>query len=116
MQDYYDILDIPSTATLLEIKRAYRRLVRQHHPDVTQGAENGYMKQLNEAYEVLGDEQKRAAYNAKLLSVYRKTVKKLEQEFDESSSPSRPASAKKMTWAEGMQGFVQELKKEMQGE
>ncbi len=115
MQDYYDILAISSTATLLEIKRAYRRLVRQHHPDITQTAENGYIKQLNEAYEVLRDEQKRAVYNAHLLDMYRRTVKKLEQQFQQPDT-HLVSDGRKMTWTEGMQGFVSELKKEMKEE
>ncbi len=116
MQDYYDILGTPSTATLLEVKRAYRRLVRQHHPDITQTAENGYIKQLNEAYEVLRDEQRRAVYNAHLLDMYRRTVKELEQQFQQQSDTNQSVDGKKMTWTEGMHGFVSELKKEMKEE
>lgn len=65
MDDYYKILGVPRTATEKEIKRAYRDLARQFHPDLNPGdtsAENRF-KQINEAYEVLGDPDKRARYD-----------------------------------------------------
>lgn len=64
-QDYYETLEIEKGATADEIKRAYRRLARQHHPDVNpddEAAEERF-KQLSEAYEVLSDPQKRQAYD-----------------------------------------------------
>ncbi|WP_371378995.1 DnaJ C-terminal domain-containing protein [Sporomusa aerivorans] len=65
--DYYEILGIVKTATEKEIKQAYRKLARKHHPDLHQGdakkqAEEKF-KQINEAYEVLGDPGKRAKYD-----------------------------------------------------
>jgi len=63
--DYYDVLGIPRTANETDIKRAYRNLARQHHPDVSSdkaGAETKF-KEINEAYEVLSDPQKRANYD-----------------------------------------------------
>lgn len=63
-QDYYEALEVPRTASQEEIRRAYRRLARKHHPDVNKdpGAEDRF-KQISEAYEVLRDEEKRARYD-----------------------------------------------------
>src|SRR3989344_3197976 len=62
MSDYYEILGIPHNATKEDIKKAYRRLAHQFHPDKTQGDEKKF-KEINEAYQVLGDEKKRAQYD-----------------------------------------------------
>ena len=65
MADYYDILNIPRTADEKEIRQAYRRLARQHHPDVNPGdaAAAERFKTINAAYEVLSDADKRAKYD-----------------------------------------------------
>lgn len=63
-RDYYEVLGISRTASEEEIKKAYRKLAMKYHPDVNKepGAEDKF-KEINEAYEVLGDEQKRASYD-----------------------------------------------------
>ena len=64
-KDYYSTLGVAKTATEKEIKQAYRKLARKHHPDVNPGdksAESRF-KGLNEAYEVLGDPDKRRKYD-----------------------------------------------------
>jgi len=64
-RDYYEILGIPKTATNAEVKKSYRRLAVKYHPDKNPGdphAEERF-KELGEAYDVLIDEQKRAAYD-----------------------------------------------------
>ena len=63
-RDYYEVLGVSQTASQDEIKKAFRRLARQYHPDVNKesGAEAKF-KEINEAYEVLSDEQKRAVYD-----------------------------------------------------
>lgn len=64
-KDYYDILGVKRDATEAEIKSAYRKLARKYHPDVnkTKEAESKF-KDINEAYEVLGDKQKRQRYDS----------------------------------------------------
>jgi DnaJ-class molecular chaperone len=66
-QDYYDILGVKKTVDAKELKKAYRRLARQYHPDLHAGEKKAEMekkfKELNEAYEVLGDEANRKKYD-----------------------------------------------------
>lgn len=59
--DYYKTLGVPRTATADEIKKAFRKLARKHHPDA--GGDEAKFKELNEAYEVLSDEKKRELYD-----------------------------------------------------
>lgn len=64
-KDYYAILGVPRTATDKEIRTAFRKLARKHHPDVNQGdkAAEDRFKEINEANEVLGDPEKRKKYD-----------------------------------------------------
>ena len=64
-KDYYSSLGVTKTATQKEVKAAYRKLARKHHPDVNQGDKGaeGRIKEVNEAYEVLGDPEKRKKYD-----------------------------------------------------
>lgn len=64
-KDYYNILGVSRNATEREIKQAYRKLARQHHPDVNPGDKSAEekFKQINEAYEVLSDKEKRPKYD-----------------------------------------------------
>jgi DnaJ-class molecular chaperone len=64
-KDYYATLGVPKSASADEIKRAYRKLARQHHPDVNPGdrAAEAKFKEINEANEVLGDKDKRRKYD-----------------------------------------------------
>lgn len=63
-RDYYEVLGVSRTATDSEIKRAYRGMARKYHPDINKdpGAEDRF-KEVNEAYEVLSDVDRRAAYD-----------------------------------------------------
>src|SRR5258707_5199683 len=64
-KDYYSSLGVAKTASQKEIKAAYRKLARKHHPDVNQGDKSAEtrFKEMNEAYEVLGDPDKRKKYD-----------------------------------------------------
>lgn len=65
-KDYYQILGVPRNATEADIKKAFRKLAMQYHPDRNPGKEqwaNEKFKEINEAYAVLGDEQKRGQYD-----------------------------------------------------
>lgn len=64
-KDYYATLGVPRTATEKEIKAAYRKLARKYHPDVNAGSKDAEakFKEVTEAYEVLGDPEKRRKYD-----------------------------------------------------
>ena len=60
-KDYYDILGVSRSASAEELKRAYRKLAQQYHPD--KGGNPEQFKEVNEAYQVLSDPSKRAQYD-----------------------------------------------------
>lgn len=64
-QDYYETLGVERNATVTEIKKAYRRLAQAHHPDKHKGEKHAEekFKEINEAYQVLKDQEKRARYD-----------------------------------------------------
>jgi DnaJ-class molecular chaperone len=64
-KDYYDVLGVPRSASAKEIKAAFRKLARKHHPDVNPGDAGAAdrFKEINEANEVLGDPEKRKKYD-----------------------------------------------------
>lgn len=63
-RDYYEVLSVDRGANADEIKKSYRKLARQYHPDVNKSPDaEAKFKEVNEAYEILSDEKKRAAYD-----------------------------------------------------
>ena len=64
-RDYYEVLGVSKTATDDELKKAYRKLAKQYHPDLHPGDKEAEakFKEINEAYEVLSDADKRAKYD-----------------------------------------------------
>ena len=64
-KDYYDVLGVERGVDEKAIKRAYKKLAMQYHPDRTKGdkAKEEKFKEIQEAYEILGDKEKRAAYD-----------------------------------------------------
>src|SRR5208282_2731702 len=64
-KDYYESLGVPRTASDEEIKKSFRKLARQYHPDVAKDKKKAEekFKEINEAYEVLGDASKRKKYD-----------------------------------------------------
>ncbi|HUS17316.1 MAG TPA: molecular chaperone DnaJ [Chloroflexia bacterium] len=63
-RDYYDVLGVARGASEDDIRKAYRKLARQYHPDLNKEADSeSRFKEINEAYEVLGDTSKRSAYD-----------------------------------------------------
>ena len=99
-QTYYDILEVPPSATLAEIKRSYHRLARLHHPDLNKEALDTHIKRLNLAYQTLRDPHKRAAYDEHLAEEQRQAALRLQKQREA-----------EMTWKEGVIGFVKELRK-----
>ena len=64
-KDYYAVLGVPKNASHAEIRKAYRKLAQQHHPDTRAGdpAAEERFKEISAAYDVIGDEEKRKAYD-----------------------------------------------------
>ena len=95
-RDYYEVLGVPRTATADDIKRAYRTLARKHHPDLQTSGERDKaaerFKEINEAYEVLSDAEKRAKYDA-LGSEWRKGM-----DFTPPAGESPPGEPGFGTW------------------
>jgi DnaJ-class molecular chaperone len=99
-KDYYATLGVPKTASAKEIKAAFRRLARKHHPDVNpgdKGAESKF-KDVNEAYEVLGDAEKRKKYDE-----LGENWRMYEQAARSGAGPAGPSQ--RYTWSPGGGGF-----------
>ncbi len=113
MPDYYAILEVSPSASPAEIKRSYRRLVRKYHPDLHKDALDLHIKRLNEAYNVVGDRTKRAAYDAQRQEEARRAAYEAaaKEALRRQSVPVKREP--EMTWIQGIFGFVKEMKKGM---
>lgn len=122
LPDYYLLLELPATATQGEIKRSYRRLARRYHPDLNPAALDRHIKLLNEAYKILSNPATRAAYDEQCRLLREEAAQrrqqqekaKLRQQQEAAHRLQQQLAAKrepKMTWVEGIFGFVRELKK-----
>ncbi len=109
LPDYYAMLEVPASASSEQIKQAYRRLARLYHPDLNKLTNDGRIKQINDAYNVLGDVSKRARYDVQRLESMRHDmiVDLIVQRRKQLREQQR------MTWKQGVKGFVRELKKEV---
>ncbi len=106
--NYYTLLKVASNASTADIKRAYRQLARLHHPDLNEQAQDELMKLLNEAYAVLSDSRKRAAYDRQRRQEQKDARREREQAASEQERAQREPQ---MSWIEGAFGFVKELRK-----
>jgi curved DNA-binding protein CbpA len=140
--DYYAILEVNHSATAAEIKKSYRRLVRRYHPDLngqSASEDAGTAKTneaskrialLNEAYNTLSDSRQRAAYDARRRSAeVHRTIdhsslaetqaprrQTAQAVSPMSNTPTPQKQEPKMTWIEGVFGFVREFRKAMREE
>ena len=72
MEDFYQILGVNETASQDEIKKAYRKLAVEHHPD--KGGDENKFKKISEAYDTIGDENKRSQYDNQKRNPFAKSI------------------------------------------
>lgn len=113
--NYYALLGVTTTAKTAEIKRAYRRLARQFHPDLHAQAEDEQIKRVNEAYAVLSNSHKRQKYD-ELVRQAQQHAEAVRYEREQLRRQQEAQREPQMTWMQGMFGFVRELKKGMRDE
>ncbi len=88
--NYYAVLEVSLQATSDEIKKSYRKLALQYHPDRNQGSREAEQKirEVNAAYEILGDPDARKAYDRLRMGHVGPSVSRQEEEVDETPSPA----------------------------
>ena len=90
MKDYYDTLQVSPDAEQEVVEAAYKRLARKYHPDVNRDpATADRMRELNEAYEMLGDSGRRAEYDAALGRAWARAEARRRRQDDASPSPQQ---------------------------
>lgn len=75
LKNYYEILGVQKSASKEEIKAAYRKLVKEYHPDLNKDVDENILKEINEAYHVLSDDQKRKEYDELLRNPQESKIK-----------------------------------------
>ena len=116
LPDYYARLEVAPNATREQIKVAYRRLVRLHHPDLNKQSKDTHIKKLNEAYGVLSSPVRRAAYDNLRAEEQRATIIADAIRRQQEAAKRKKAEEPKMTWVQGAFGFVRELRKALREE
>ncbi len=114
--DYYARLEVAPNATTAQIKTAYRRLVRLHHPDLNKQAQDVHIKRLNEAYAVLSSTTRRAAYDSLRAEEQRAAQIADAIRRQQEAAKRKAAEEPKMTWMQGAIGFVREFRKALREE
>jgi molecular chaperone DnaJ len=93
--NYYEILEVCSTATQKEIKQSYRRLVKQFHPDSHHhSANHDSIIEINTAYEILGDVQRRTRYDQQLVGQDDQTKRERRNRAAQSHAQQRRQASK----------------------
>lgn len=97
-KDYYKVLGVERAASQDEIKKAFRKLARKHHPDVNPGDKSAEkrFKEINEAYEVLSDKEKRQKYDT--------LGPNWQEQFGFQQPPSNPGGPRMRTYSYNNQG------------
>jgi curved DNA-binding protein CbpA len=116
LPDYYARLEVAPDATGEQIKAAYRRLVRLHHPDLNKQGKDTHIKKLNEAYAVLSSPARRVAYDNLRAEEQRAAVIADAIRQRQEAAKRKKAEEPKMTWMQGAVGFVRELRKALREE
>lgn len=106
MKDYYHILGVPGNATQAEIKKAYYKLAHQYHPDKNpNAAQHQKFVEINEAYETLGDKQKRQLYHYRWVNFKNNPQpEKTAPPFTHRPAPAQPRPASRT--APGPRGYA----------
>ncbi|WML33888.1 DnaJ domain-containing protein [Clostridium sp. OS1-26] len=109
MKDYYKVLEIQVTATKDEIKKAFRTLAKKYHPDKNRGDENALRKfqDINEAYQVLSDEDSRKEYDKKLSNFNQNNSKKTSNNNDNKSKNDKKTYRDKSDGIENLNKYFE---------
>ena len=90
MKNYYEILEVSQSASQEVIEKAYKALTKKYHPDLQDGIDKTYaeqkMKELNEAYDVISNQEKRKSYDFELEKLEREKLVNSQQEIKKANS------------------------------